>query len=138
MENVEMFIKSMVKIEFIEKSNCFGMYPFQLFSEDIDGKQTVQTLLLGGNVKSCYEIFNNNVENCKKVYMALDFPKLGDIENDFIAVFSFENNEYKVIAIPYTTEGKVLEFIKEAKAIDKIKSQIMLFKPKPLFEIIHS
>jgi len=127
MKSVEEFVKSMVKIEFIENSNCFGHYPFQLFCEDKNGKFEMNALALGGDVKSCYKRFSEyKKQGAKRIYMSLDFPSRGDIENDFVAIFYFENNELNLFAIPYSLEdGKQLDVIKKSDFLDIIKYQII-------------
>lgn len=129
MKSVEEFVSSMVKVEFIEDSHCFGHYPFQLFAETKDGKYEINALALGGNVASCYKRFahyKNN--NANRIYLSLDFPKGGDIQNDFVAIFSFENNEIKLQAIPYQlSDGEILQGIKESQHLKSIMSQFVDF-----------
>ena len=126
MKTVEEFVKSMVKIEFIEDSNCFGHYPFQLLCENKDGGLEINALALGGDVASCYRRFAEYKNNdAKRIYLSLDFPSGGDIENDYVAIFVFENNEINLFAIPYEIEeGKTFEIIKESSHLDKIKAQM--------------
>jgi hypothetical protein len=84
MKNVEEFVATMVKIDIIEDSNSYGHYPFQLYVELEDGKSEMNALALGGDVASCYKRFAKyKKENAKRIYLSLDFPKGGDIENDF-------------------------------------------------------
>lgn len=127
MKNLEEFIESLVKIEYIENSNCFGHYPFQMFVETNDGNFELNSLALGGDVEACYNRFAHYIINkAKRVYLSLDFPQGGDITNDFVAIFSFENGEINIIAIPYQeSDGKSFEIIKESKHLDVIKSQLI-------------
>ena len=129
MKSVEEFVSSMVKVEFIEDSNCFGHYPFQLFAETKDGKQEINSLALGGDVASCYKRFAHYKNNdANRIYLSLDFPKGGDIQNDFVAIFSFENNEIKLQAMPYQeSDGKLLQAIKESQHLKSIMSQFVGF-----------
>jgi hypothetical protein len=129
MKSVKEFVKLMVKVEFIEDSNCFGHYPFQLFAEMDDGKNEINALALGGDVKSCYKRFSHyKKNNAKRIYLSLDFPKGGDMENDFVAILSFENNETKLHAIPYqVSDGKILKAVEESEHLDNIKSQLQKF-----------
>lgn len=128
MKSVEEFISSMVKVEFIENSNGFGHYPFQLFAETKDGKYEMNALALS-NVVPCYKRFAEYKNNdANRIYMSLDFPKGGDIQNDFVAIFSFENNEIKLQAIPYqVSDGKILEGLKESQHLKTIKAQFLGF-----------
>ena len=69
MKTVEEFVKTMVKIEFIEDSNCFGHYPFQLFCENKDGEFEINVLALGGDVSSCYRRFAEyKKQNAKAIF----------------------------------------------------------------------
>jgi hypothetical protein len=129
MKTLEEFITSMVKIEFVEDSNCFGHYPFQLFCENKDSEFEINALLLGGDVESCYRRFSDyKKDDAKRIYLSLDFPSGGDIENDFVAIFSLENNEVNLYAIPYETEeGKTFDMIKNSSQLDMIKSQFLSY-----------
>jgi len=126
MKTVESFIKSLVKIEFIEDSNCFGHYPFQMFVENKDSTYELHSLALGGNVDSCYKRFAaHKKQSSKRIYLSLDFPKGGDIENDFVTIFTFENNEIGLFAIPYSKNGETLDIIKNSTHLDLIKSEFL-------------
>jgi len=127
MKTVEEFVKTMVKIEFIEDSNCFGHYPFQLFCENKDGGFEINTLALGGDVSSCYRRFSEyKKQNAKRIYLSLDFPKGGDIDNDYVAIYAFENNELSLFAIPYEIkDGKTFDTIKNSTQLDLIRTQML-------------
>jgi hypothetical protein len=129
MKTVEEFVKKMVKIEFIEDSNCFGHYPFQLLCENKDGGFEINALALGGDVDSCYRKFAKyKKEGAKRIYLSLDFPKGGDIENDYVVIFTFENNKVELFAIPYEINGgKILDIIKDSTQLDFIKSDILSY-----------
>jgi len=127
MKTVEEFVKTMVKIEFIEDSNCFGHYPFQLFCENKDGGFEINALALGGDVSSCYRRFSEyKKQNAKRIYLSLDFPKGGDIDNDYVAIYAFENNELSLFAIPYEIkDGKTFDTIKNSTQLDLIRTQML-------------
>lgn len=129
MKNIENFIESLVKIEYIENSKCYGHYPFQLFAEMADGKTEINSLLLGGDVVSCYRRFAHYINSgAKRIYLSLDFPKCGDIHNDFVAILTFENGNVDILAIPYNMEnGELFEIIKKSTHLDSIKSQLDSF-----------
>ena len=129
MKTVEEFIKSMVNIEFIEDSNCFGHYPFQLLCENNEGGLELNALALGGGVASCYRRFAEYKNNgAKRIYLSLDFPKGGDIENDFVAIFTYENNKIELFAIPYEIEeGKTFDRVTNSDHLDKIKAQMKTY-----------
>jgi hypothetical protein len=109
--------------------NCFGHYPFQLFCENKSGDFEMGSLALGGDVASCYRVFGKHIKgDAKRVYLSLDFPKGGDIENDYIAIFTFENGVINVFAIPYDTEdGKTFDIVKNGSQIDLMKKQMNFY-----------
>lgn len=127
MKDLQGFIKSMVKIDYLEDFGAYGHYPFQLVSEDTEGKMTIGALLLGGDVEACYSTFAKQIKNGdKRVYLSVDFPAGGDIDKDFVAVFSYENEEYSLLAIPYNIEdGSVDEQITESETLVEIKAQFL-------------
>ena len=129
MKSVEEFVKTMVKVEFIEDCNCFGHYPFQLMCENRDGGLSITALALGGDVASCCMKFSEyKNQGAKRIYLSLDFPKGGDIENDYIAIFSFEGNDIGLFAIPYdTANGKTFDIIKSSTQLDLIKKQMLSY-----------
>ena len=129
MKTIEEFVKSMVKIEFIEDSNCFGHYPFQLFCENKDGGFEINALALGGDVASCYRRFAEYKKGgAKRIYLSLDFPKGGDIKNDYVAIYTFENDKIDLFAIPYEIEdGKSFDIVKNSGQLDLIKQQMMTY-----------
>jgi len=123
MKNVLDFKNSMVKIEFIEQRGCFGHYPFQLFAEKADGTNELGALLLGGNVKECYQLFSIHVNNgAKRVYMSLDFPAGGDISNDFVVIFEYNDHGLSLTAFPYSEmNGEYFEVVTESAHLLSIK-----------------
>jgi len=132
MKTIEEFVELMVKIDFIEDSECYGHYPFQLFVETKDNKFEISALALGGDVASCYRRFAEYKNNdAKRIYLSLDFPKDGDIDEDYVAIFSFEDGVVNLFAIPYKAEdGEVLDYITESAQLDELKSQFESFLTK--------
>lgn len=126
MENIEEFVKALVKIDFVEQSECYGHYPFQMFAKTEDGQNHILALALGGDVATCYLKFKDyQNKGAKQIYMSVDFPAGGDIKNDFVAVFYFENDELKVFAIPYEPEtGKILDRITESTHLTLLINQL--------------
>ena len=122
MKNVDEFVKQCVKIDHLEQANCYGHYPFQLFVEIKDGSFVMNALALGGDVASCYrKVYEYKRDKAKKIFLSLDFPKGGDIQNDFIAVFSVDDKGTSVFAIPYDTEsGDRMGIIKESQHLSGI------------------
>ncbi len=109
MKDVNEFVKTCVDITYIEDSECYGHYPFQLFVEKSDDKIEMCALALGGNVLQCYSKFKEyKKSSAKRIFMSLDFPSGGDIKNDFVAVFSLIDNKIGIFAIPYNPDnGKI-------------------------------
>jgi hypothetical protein len=125
----EKFIEEFVKIEIIE-DDTFGHYPFQLYAELPNDKVDINALFLGGDVASCYKRFSDYVlcyDNIN-VFMSIDFPQTADSKHDFVAVFSYENNELTCVAIPYdTTTGEVFDIVTEGEFINIITEQCKRF-----------
>lgn len=127
MKDVNEFTEQMIKVDYIEQSDCFGHYPFQMFYEKHDGKASISALALGGDVKACHRLFADVMHGgIKRVYMSLDFPSGGDIENDFVCVFYYENSthELKNFAIPYDSQGVILNKITESDHLSKLLLQL--------------
>lgn len=129
MKTVEEFINTMVKIEYIEQSNCFGHYPFQLFAETKDGGHEMNALALGGDVKACYERFlEYERAGAKRIYLSLDFPKGGDMNKDFVAIITLEDGEIDIFAIPYNVDdGDQFNRIEKSEQLNKIELDLMYF-----------
>ncbi len=127
MKTLDEFVKTMVRIEFLEDENCYGHYPFQLFVETKDETFEMCALALGGDVLSCYRKFGEyKNDDAKRIYLSLDFPSGGDIENDFVAIFSMENDKIDLFAIPYSTkDGAKLELINKSSHLDLLKSEFL-------------
>lgn len=126
------FVEQFVKIEIIENdgtdANAYGLYPFQLIAEFEYGKMDINALAVN-NVQDCYVRVNEYLsKGAKKMFMALDFPRNLDIDNDFVAIFSIIEDKYDIFAIPYDTEtGEVFSEIRSSKLLDAIMEQFKLF-----------
>lgn len=125
------FVEQFIKIEIIEEEsdpNVYGLYPFQLIAEFENGKMDINALAVN-NVQDCYVRVNDYLsKGAKKIFMALDFPRNLDIDNDFIAIFSIVEDKYDIFAIPYDTEtGEVFAEIYSSKLLDAIMEQFKLF-----------
>jgi len=128
MKDLNEFIEKLVEIRFVEGSNAFGHYPFQLYVELLDGKVEMNALLLGGNVKSVYNRVKQYVlKGFKRLYLSVDFPAVLDIEHDFVCAFSIENDKLTILAIPYDTEtGDIFERITNSKALTTLLQEFKL------------
>ncbi len=125
MKTLEEFVNQFVKLEIIEDTNCFGLYPFPMVVETKEGAIELNSLALGGDVLSCYKrVKTYKKTEASKIFMALDFPKGGDIANDFVVVYSIVNNEISIFALPYNTEnGEMYERIDNSETLTKILTQ---------------
>lgn len=129
MKDVKEFVSTLVKIEFLDHCNTFGFYPFQMFVEHQDGKFTMCALDLGGDVRAVYKAFCDFYkEPAKRIYLAVDFPAVKDITNDFVCVIAYENNEFYLYAIPYNIEtGETFSEIRDAEALNLIHDDLGKF-----------
>ncbi|OWP76857.1 hypothetical protein [Flavobacterium oreochromis] len=129
MKDLKEFIAQLVKIEFIDHCNTFGFYPFQMFVEHQDEKNTICALDLGGDIRAVYKAFADFYkEPAKRIYLAVDFPANMDIANDFVCIIGYENSEFTLYAIPYNAEtGETYSEIRDAKILDKIHDDLGLF-----------
>lgn len=125
MKNVQNFVTNLATIDYVEQSECYGHYPFQMFAETSDSKFELNALALGGDVRSCYLRFKMYFEQkAKRIYMSLDFPKGGDIKNDFVCIFCYEDGKLELLAIPYDVEtGEKYNQIKESTQLDLIAKE---------------
>lgn len=123
--NTEEFVKRLVTIDLIEATESYGHYPFQLYAEGADGSIELNALALGGDVLSCYRRMRKYVkENAKEIFMSVDFPAGGDIDHDFVCVFSIIHQEVSVLSIPYdTVSGERFPVIKESFQLSAILAQ---------------
>jgi len=129
MKDVKEFVTTLVKIEFLDHCSAFGFYPFQMFIEDKDEKNTICSLDLGGDIRAVYKLFTDYYkENPKRIYLAVDFPAVKDITNDFVCVIAYENNEFYLYTIPYNIEtGETFSEIRDAEALDLIHDDLGKF-----------
>ena len=119
------FIDSMVDIAWVEQSESYGHYPFQLYVQTEDGKIELHALALGGDVAGCYmHVKKYRNANAKKIFLALDFPAGGDIKDDFVAVCSVVDGKSECVCIPYDPKtGDVKPVIKEGEQLQLVLSQ---------------
>ena len=122
MKNVKEFVDQLVKIEFLDHCNAFGFYPFQMFVEDKEEKVTLCALDLGGEIGKVYQAFAEYYkEKPKRIYLALDFPAVGDIESDFVCIIAYEKDVLTISALPYSANtGERFEQINISIILDKI------------------
>jgi hypothetical protein len=127
MKTTQEFIDNFVKIEFIESSQAFGHYPFQLIGVYEDGKMDVGALLLGGDVGAVYNATKMFIKNgCKKIYLSVDFPAGLDVEQDFVTIYTLEDGKIDTLLIPYDETGKELNRITSGKMVDTLTEQFKI------------
>ena len=125
MGTVEDFVKNLVDISLMDDGVSYGHYPFSGIIEKQDNYIYLLSLAMGGDVLSVYKTIGKHIINgAKKVFFSLDFPGNKDLDTDFIAIISYENNEYKIFAIPYDVKtGETFEQIYDNILLTKILNQ---------------
>ncbi len=100
-----------------------------MFVEAADEKLTICALDLGGDVRAVYKAFSDfHKEKPKRIYLAVDFPANMDIENDFVCIINYQNDEFKLTAIPYNPgTGEIFPEIKVAEILNKIFEDLSHF-----------
>lgn len=118
------FVDTIVDISIIdEEKKTFGHYPFQLVGINDNEEHIIASLNLGGDIIKCYRFFKKiKDEENTTVFMSVDFPRGYDIEHDFVAIFSYQNGEMDIYAIPYNDKtGERYEVIRESSLLNRIK-----------------
>jgi hypothetical protein len=119
MNTVNEFVNQLVKIDIMEDGQSYGHYPFSGIIEDSNGKISILALALGGDVLSVYKTIGKSIiDGAKKAYFSLDFPPNEELKTDFVAVYSYENEEYNIFAIPYD--------VKNGETFDRIHDNVLL------------
>ncbi len=112
MKDSNEFIKNLVKIEYQKTIEAYGHYPFQMYVEFNNGKKQLVSLALGGNIRAVYGKVRKIYGKTKKIFLSVDFPTNGDIESDFVVVYSVIDKIITSQAITYDTKtGKTLEVL---------------------------
>ncbi len=129
MKDVKEFVEKLVHIEYINSSESYGHFPFQMFTEESDGTFNFSALAVGGIIQRQYNFVKEKVKNkSKRIYLSLDFPAGDDIERDFVCVFSIEDGKFENFAIPYDpSTGEKFEPIKESNHLSAILEQFKKF-----------
>lgn len=125
MYTVNNFVKTLVSISLMDDGISYGHYPFSGIVEEKDNNIIVLSLAMGGDVLSVYKSIGKYIVNgAKKAYFSLDFPSNIDLDNDFIAVFSYDDGKYNIFAIPYDVKtGEKFEEIYDNVLLTKIMNQ---------------
>lgn len=122
------FTESLVQIEFKEEMEGYGHYPFQMIAESPEGNLELNCLALN-DVRLCYAKFATYYKKgYPKIYMSVDFPNVGDIRQDFVCIFSYENGVLKAMAIPYNNKnGELSPAIGNGLTIENLISDLKYF-----------
>ena len=76
-----------VKIDFIESSNCYGHHPMQLAAINKKDELELNALLhlKFNDIKNRIDHYLNK-SDFKELFLSLDFPANDEIENDFVLI----------------------------------------------------
>lgn len=88
--------EEIVKIEFVEGSNCYGHHPMQLAAINNKGELELNALLhlKLNDIKDRVDFYLNK-NDFKELFLSLDFPSNVEIENDFILLLNFNGKSLK-------------------------------------------
>lgn len=83
--------EEIVKIDFIESSNCYGHHPMQLAAINSKGELELNALLHMklNDIKSRVDFYIKR-DDFKELFISLDFPSNDEIENDFVLLLHFQ------------------------------------------------
>jgi hypothetical protein len=128
METAKEFIEHMVTIDEQGDDHGYGHYPFQMVVIKAEKKMEICALALS-TIMDYYTVAKKwVVQNPIKLFISIDFPKMGDMDRDFVAVYSIIEGEYEVCAIPYDREtGKTYPIV-EGKDSPKLQELVQQFK----------
>ena len=119
------FVETLVKIDFVEQSQCYGHYPFQLYAENEKQEITLGAIMGISDVRECYRSAQHAInEGNRKVFLSTDFPGHHDMPHDHVVIFSYEDGQFSAFAIPYSVKtGKVMEAVHEGEFLDIVLEQ---------------
>jgi len=121
MKNVEEFVEKEVEIEFMEKE-CAVHFPFKIFVERSDNFQETESLFFDDGMVSCYRLFSQyKKDGARRIYMSIDFAKGAEMKKDYVMIFTYENGEINLFAIPYNDEGEILDRIEDSPRLSMIR-----------------
>jgi len=82
----EKFKQNFTSIEYIEGSNAFGHHPFQLVVINNNGETEINALVGLRMEQVIRRVKEYLSAKAKDIFLTLDLPKGGDIENDFVLI----------------------------------------------------
>lgn len=140
MKNVNDYIKN-IKIE-KQDIGYYGYYPYYMISETKNKKIDIYCFIDFKGVEDCYLAFVHALlRKPKRIYLAMDFPKVLNSESDFVIIHSFESGRFPNIetyALPYnkyTGDKSAVE--KDKEYIHYIDKQLKIFVNQIIKKVIN-
>lgn len=92
--------EEIVKIDFIENSNCYGHHPMQLAAVNKKGELELNALmhLKTDDIKNRVEYYLNR-NDFKELFLSLDFPANDEIQNDFVLLLHLKEKTFEQVLI---------------------------------------
>lgn len=91
--NFEKFKQGFTKIEYIEDSKAFGHHPFQLIAINESGEMEINALV-GLRMENIISRVKEYLSaNTRDIFLTLDLPKSGDVENDFVLALHLQDGK---------------------------------------------
>ena len=92
--------EEIVKIEFVEGSNCYGHHPMQLIAVNKKGELEMNALVQVAlnDIKNRVKYYLNR-NDFKELLLSLDFPANDEIKNDFILLLHLKEKTCEQVLI---------------------------------------
>lgn len=109
----EKFKQNFTTIEYVEGSNAFGHHPFQLVVINNNGEMEINALVGLRMEQVIRRVKEYLADKAKDIFLTLDLPKGGDIENDFVlALHLLEGQLIETSTIEYDPkDGKIIKML---------------------------
>jgi hypothetical protein len=110
--DLKQFKTNFAKIEFLESANSYGHHPFQLFVVTADDKNEINALVGLGMSDIINRVKHYINAGAKDIFLSIDLPKGGDIQEDFVFILHIASGEEKeeTIIMEYDPEdGSVIQ-----------------------------
>lgn len=109
--DINQFRTNFAKIEFLESAGSYGHHPFQLFVVTADDKNEINALV-GLQISDIIGRVKHYISaGAKDIFLSIDLPKGGDIQEDFVFILHIENGEKaETIVVEYNPEnGSIIQ-----------------------------
>lgn len=120
----EKFKQNFITIEFIEDSNAFGHHPFQLVVITNNGETEINALAGLRMEQIICRVKEYLSAKAKDIFLTLDLPKGGDIENDFVLALHLHDGKLITTStVEYDpNDGKIIKMLdnRESSLINTI------------------